>query len=494
MPSQSQISPGHDRPPSGEPRTDDRTARSPGTTDRTEADAGDRERSLLTTIVDSIEHPNAQGVAAAVGRLISSGELAEGQRLPTVRAIARELGVSPTTISDAWQILGRGRAIDTRGRQGTFVGNHEGTSRRQRFWQIYPSELEAGLDLSEGVPDPELLPSLGPILAGFKDQPFTSSYLDDPVLPPLRELLQSRWPFPPEAVTVVNGALDALDRICATNLRVGDRAVVEDPGFPPLFDLLEAHGVEPVGVPMDAEGIRPSELERALDRRVQVVFLQPRSHNPTGVDMSSRRRDELASLLGGTGILVVEDDHSGDLSIGEPVSIGELLPASTVRIQSFSKSHGPDLRLAAVGGARQPIAEMVTRRRLGSSWTSRLLQQLLLEMLRDDSIAEQVTRAGETYRERRRLVTEVLDRHGVGYTGHTGLNLWVEVDDERSALVALAAQGIGVAPGSPFQLSRSERTAHPHIRVTTGVLTRDHEEIAAQIVRAARPLPARTAV
>ncbi len=451
-------------------------------------------RRLLTLIVDAVEYPNAQGVAAAVGRLISSGELAEGQRLPTVRAIARELAVSPTTISDAWQILGRGRAIDTRGRQGTFVGNHEGVRRRQRFWQIYPSELDTGLDLSEGVPDPELLPSLGPILAGFSDQPFTSSYLDDPVLPPLRELLQGRWPFPAEAMTVVNGALDALDRICATSLRVGDRVVVEDPGFPPLFDLLEAHGIEPVGVRMDAEGIRPDDLERAVERRVQAVFLQPRSHNPTGVDMSSRRRDELASILAGTGILVVEDDHSGDLSIGEPISLGEPLADTTVRIQSFSKSHGPDLRLAAVGGARQPIAELVTRRRLGSSWTSRLLQQLLLEMLRDEAVAAGVTRAGETYRQRRRLVTEVLDEHGIRYTGSTGLNLWVEVDDERSALVSLAAQGIGVAPGSPFQLTRSDTTTRPHIRVTTGVLTQNHREIAAHLVRAARPLPTRTAV
>jgi len=458
------------------------------------SDLPDEGERLLSLIVESVEHPNAQGVAAAVGRLISSGDLAEGQRLPTVRAIARGLAVSPTTISDAWQILGRGRTIDTRGRQGTFVGSHEGIRRRQRFWQIYPSDLDTGLDLSEGVPDPALLPSLGPILARFGDQPFTGSYLDDPVLAPLRELLEGRWPFPPEAMTVVNGALDALDRICATSLRVGDRVVVEDPGFPPLFDLLEAHGIEPLGVPMDDEGIRPESLEDAVNRRVQAVFLQPRSHNPTGVDMSARRRDELASILADTGILVVEDDHSGDLSIGDPVSLGEKLPDTTVRIQSFSKSHGPDLRLAAVGGARQPIAELVTRRRLGSSWTSRLLQQLLLEMLRDDTVTTGVIRAGETYRHRRGLVTAVLDRNGIGYTGYTGLNLWVEVDDERSALVSLAAQGIGVAPGSPFQLNGNGPAAPPHIRVTTGVLTRDHERIAGHIVRAARPVPSRTAV
>ncbi|HAN35327.1 MAG TPA: GntR family transcriptional regulator, partial [Acidimicrobiaceae bacterium] len=59
---------------------------------------------------------------------------------------------------------------------------------------------------------------------------------------------------------------------------------------------------------------------------------------------------ELAALLANSDALVVEDDHSGDIASGALVSLGKWLPQRTVHIRSYSKSHGPDLRLAAVGG------------------------------------------------------------------------------------------------------------------------------------------------
>ena len=68
-------------------------------------------------------------------------------------------------------------------------------------------------------------------------------------------------------------------------------------------------------------------------------------------------------------------------------------PAQTVHVRSFSKSHGPDLRLAAVGGAAEVIDAVTTRRMLGPGWSSRILQSVLLAMLGDPKTIEQIEAA-----------------------------------------------------------------------------------------------------
>ena len=84
------------------------------------------EGNLIELITGAVEDRSARGIAAAVGRLISAGALPAGARLPTVRDVARSLGVSPTTVSEAWHSLTRAGAIRTRGRSG------RGSARRSR--------------------------------------------------------------------------------------------------------------------------------------------------------------------------------------------------------------------------------------------------------------------------------------------------------------------------------------------------------------------------
>src|ERR1044071_7188298 len=83
------------------------------------------------------------------------------------------------------------------------------------------------------APSP-LLPDLGPAVAKVSRQSLTSSYLDHPVLPELEARLIDGWPFPAEALTVVDGAMDALDRVAPGVGRLGGRGGVEHPALPPL--------------------------------------------------------------------------------------------------------------------------------------------------------------------------------------------------------------------------------------------------------------------
>ena len=439
---------------------------------------------MMRLIAGAVEDRSARGIAAAVSRLVTAGELPVGARLPTVRDVARELGVSPTTVSEAWRSLTRAGAIQTRGRSGSFVSAPVLPRQRLRYAQLHGLLTGVAQDFSTGVPDYDLLPGLTESLKRIGDARLTTSYLEGPVLPPLETVLRQRWPYPVEQVTVVDGALDALDRVTATLVRFGDHVLVENPAFPPVLDLLESVGATVIGVGIDEHGLRPDALGEALRAYDPVaVYLQPRAHNPTGASLTARRVDELADVLAAyPEVTIVEDDHAGDIATAPPVSLGSRLPDRTVHVAGFSKSHGPDLRLAALGGRAAVIAAVADRRLLGPGWSSRLLQAVLLDLLTSPEATAQVAAARDEYARRRGRLLTALAAHGATAVSFDGINLWLTVDDQQMAMLALAAHGIAVAPGAPFEVTG---LGADHVRVTVGLIRDDFDSLAAILASAA---------
>lgn len=448
------------------------------------AGADDVEACIAAAVVDT----SPAGIAKTIAGLVSTDNVAAGSKLPTIRRLAGRLGVSTNTVADAWRILqGRG-LISTDRRRGTTV---RGLRQRSagRYWQVPVEPGTIELDLSTGTPDQDLLPPLGPVLHELHTDVGVTSYVDPPLLDDLEAELRRRWPFPAEAFTVVDGALDALDRAVQELVSFGDVVVVEDPTFPPLIDMLELAGAEIVGAPVDAGGVSPDAISDAMALDPVALFLQPRAHNPTGAHLTAERAQAIAALVANTDVIVVEDDHSGSASGAPMESVGEHVPGQVLHIRSFSKSHGPDLRIAAVGGPAGLVNDIVRRRRLGPSWTSRLIQQILHAMLTDADTDTLVRSAADTYRTRREELEARLVDLGVEVEPGVGLNMWIRVDDEQRAVVALAAHGIGVAPGAPFRVNDS---GDHHIRLSVGALRRDLDRVATTVAAAAASPPATT--
>ena len=444
---------------------------------------------MLHLISNAVTDRSARGVAAAVSRLVHDGELAAGTRLPTVRDLARVLGISPTTVSEAWSSLNRAGLIATRGRSGTVVLSGDRLRARLRYTHMAGILGGAPQDLSTGVPDHDLLPdlteTLKETLSRLGDMRLTTSYLDEPVLPALEDHLRSAWPYTAEQVTVVDGALDALDRVISLVVRFGDRVMVENPTFPPILDLLEQTGAHVIGLELDESGIVPASLEEALRHNPVALILQPRAHNPTGVSMTPERAAQLSGVLSGhPAVVIVEDDHAAGIAGAPTVSLGTHLPGRTVHIRSFAKSLGPDLRLAAVAGPADVISPLADRRMLGPGWSSRLLQHVLLGLLTSPGTTKLLDQAREEYARRRAAMLEALARHGATATADDGINLWLEVGDQQAALVSLAANAIAVAPGSPFEVTALPA---PHVRVTVGLVRDGFDELARILAAAARP-------
>ncbi len=444
---------------------------------------------MLDVLSRHLADPSSRGLAQAVSAAIRSGDLQEGDRLPPIRTVATHLHLSPTTVSAAWSLLARAGTLRTDGRRGTTVALTRAAPTRYR--RALERSHAFGLDLSSGVPDPRLLPDLGPALAeqaaahGAAAGGWHSSYLDDPTLPALAEALREDWPYPAESLTVVDGAMDALQQVVELELRLGDVVLVEHPCFPPLLDLLESAGVRVRGLRMDGEGVLAGDLAAQVGS-ARMLVLQPRAHNPTGVSMSAGRAEQLAAVLAGSEVLVVEDDSAGATSTTSPLSLGRWLPDDTLHVRSFSKSHGPDLRLAAVSGPATLVDRLNDRRFLGQGWTSRLLQGVLLHLLSDPGSVSQVAQAREEYAARRLLLQAALADHGVDVPAADGINLWLPVRDEVGALLRLASRGIGAAAGSPFGVLPRDPDEPQHLRVTVGLVDGDHDRVAAELAAAAR--------
>jgi DNA-binding transcriptional MocR family regulator len=98
---------------------------------------------------------------------------------------------------------------------------------------------------------------------------------------------------------------------------------------------------------------------------------------------------------------------------------------------------------------------------------SHILQTLVLRLWSDPAIQAQIVSAGAVYAERREALLASLARHGVQARGASGLNVWVPVEDEATAVGALMQRGWVVASGAPYRLAGSE----PGVRVTTATLT-----------------------
>ncbi|GAA1079535.1 PLP-dependent aminotransferase family protein [Tsukamurella strandjordii] len=434
-----------------------------------------------------IDDPTPAGIAGAIARMINTGELLPGDRLPTVRALSQQLSVSPATISHGWQALARSGLVVSRGRSGTFVA--DGADRRpassSRTGAMASQHGDVRWDLSLGAPDPRLLPEIAQSLAAVARRGETTNYHEHPVVPELGALLSSTWPTSSEALTIVDGALDAVVRALDATTRYGDRVIVENPTFPQFLDLLEINGLHPLPVGLDDEGIRPDDFAQALAQGPSAAIIQPRAHNPTGRSMSPGRAKELVRLLRGNAqCMVIEDDHSGSVVAAPDLSLGRWIPERVLHIRSFSKSHGPDLRIAAMSGPAEVINRVVTRRALGPGWTPRILQRLLYDLLSDPTAERTVARAREEYARRRDALVPAIEGIDAAAATAEGLNLWIPVDDERRALIHLAAEGIRVAPGTPFVVGTPETD---HVRVTIAPLDAEFADVGRAVATAAAP-------
>lgn len=434
----------------------------------------------------------AAEISASIERAVGEGELKPGELLPPIRELAERLDVNPNTVAAAYRTLRERGVIETAGRRGSRVRPKPATTARD-FMRV---EVPLGVrDVSEGNPDPALLPALAGAFAAAAGQGDREPVLygHAPVDPALARLARAGMDadgVPGGPVVVASGALDAVERVLAAHLRPGDAVAVEDPGWGSLLDLVPALGLRTVPVGVDDEGPLPDDVRTALADGARALIVTDRAQNPTGAALSGARARALRSVLADhPETLLIEDDH-GHHIVDLPLHPLAGTTRSWAFVRSAAKAYGPDLRLAVLTGDPVTLDRMRGRQRLGPGWVSLIVQRAVARLWSEGAVDPAAVAAG--YGRRRDALIGALARRGAAAHGRTGMNVWVPVPDETAAVARLLHAGWAVAPGARFRMN-----APPGIRVTVSSLREDEiEPLAESIATVLGPAggPARTYV
>lgn len=416
---------------------------------------------------------SATAVVEGVQSAIRAGDLRGGDVLPSVRVLAKEIGLSPGTVAAAYRSLRERGLAETLGRSGTIVRG----SRMRPMRSVVPPVGGSVVDLSTGQPDPGLLPAFAD---GFKAGTQLLRAADQMVLPELLEIAQRRFAqdnVQDKFTTVANGGLDAIGRTLITQLRPGDIVGVEDPGWPNMLDQVAALGLRVHPIPIDQDGPMPDGLAAALRAGARAVVVTNRAHNPTGAFLTAERAACLRDVLRPhPDILTIEDDHAAELTRVPLATIAGATSAWAF-VRSMSKPYGPDLRLAFLAGDAATVNYVESHIRVTCGWVSTILQQLAVHLYTDSVATQAVASAGAEYDRRRQLLLQRLNELSIPALGATGLNVWIPVDDETATTSALLQAGWAVAPGNRFR-----QHSAPGIRITMAASDDTHIQHIAAVI------------
>src|SRR5688572_10469416 len=436
---------------------------------------------------------------------MSVGTLAPGQKLPSSRQLATDLGVSRITVTNAYAELEADGLVVSRTGSGTYVApewerNGKGLSGHAPLpivpaWQRalsepgpngalnsphpwrealirksqWPDGRPEGISFARARGDQRLFPhrELRRIMADvLADDAGALGYEPPEGTPRLRRVLaqylrQQGIACTPDEIVITAGSQQAFDLISRALVKEGDTVVTELPTFVGALESLETRRARVVGVPIDGQGIEPLALERALQQHApRLMYAVPTFHNPTTTVTTAQRRREIVDLAARYGVPVVEDEYLREVRFGSPIPAPLAsfdAHGNVIHVGSFSKSLSPAFRLGYVV-ARGPLRDrLVSLKRVTDICCSPVLQRAATEFLETGSIYTHWKRVSRAYRKRQAAMIAAVQRHfprGCAWTaGQGGVVLWVRVPLSISVTQLLdesVREGVSFAPGAMF--------------------------------------------
>ena len=441
--------------------------------------------------------PLYRRVYVALKAKIRGGGLGPAARVPSTRALARDLGVSRNTVMLAYEQLAAEGYLVSRHRGATSVAvvapprppetPSGAAAERPAPVSAYAARLTARLALAPSRPTgprPAIRYDFRYGLPGVDEFPreiwrrllaaharnassdrlgYGSPAGHAPLRAALSEYLgRARGVVSdPDRIVIVNGTQQALDLIARVLLDPGDGAVVEEPHYPGATIPFEAVGARLLRVPVDADGLDPSRLP-AAGERPRLAYVTPCHQFPSGVIMPLERRLALLRWASRVGAWVVEDDYVSEFRYeGHPLEALQSLDrdARAIYMGSFSKTLFPALRVGYLVLPRALVRAFLAAKWAADRFSAPLYQEALAELITSGQFERYLRRAGTRNAGRRRaLIAALRERFGdrVEIAGeNTGVHLVVWLEDvpprELPALIARAARaGVGIYPVAPF--------------------------------------------
>ena len=405
---------------------------------------------------------NAEDIVRTLIEEVSEGRLPAGSRLPPVRALEHELGISKNTVQSAYDELCARGVLQTKEQDGvlgsectgptpsSFV-THAPAARLAEQPIDRPREAEPDvLPLSMVFIDPELLPRerVAECIRSVLSIPGLHSLYDAQGHAPLREVIAKRlqargMDVVAGDIVITTGSQQALDAVCRALAQ--RRIATENPVYQQAQALFASLGAELSGLRLDPFGPVPfDEWRDVLSRaRPELLYCVTSFHNPTGRSYSTHELLQLLGLANEFSFAILEDDWGSDM-----LSCDEYRPTlralggrNVMYVNSFTKKLLPSLRLGFVAGNAETVPALVAAKRVATLGNPTLIEAAMCEFLErgyfDTHLAQMQAELDRRYA-RCLSALEALMPEGVRWTSPGGGPLiWLELPRDF-ALPALA--------------------------------------------------------
>ncbi|WP_213878186.1 PLP-dependent aminotransferase family protein [Pseudomonas sp. dw_358] len=433
-------------------------------------------------------------LAELLGSRIEQGLYRPGDRLPSVRALSVEHGVSLSTVQQAYRVLEDNGLAAPRPKSGYYVSEARqlpalpAISRAaQRPVEISQWDLVVELirsvprkdvvQLGRGMPDIQA-PTLKPLLRSMarlsRHEDMPGLYYDTVQgTLALREqiarlLLDSGCHLAPSDLVVTTGCHEALSSSIRAVCEPGDIVAVDSPSFFGAMQTLKGLGMKALEIPTDPiTGISLEALELALEQwPIKAIQLTPSCNNPLGYVMPESRKRDLLTLAQRFDVAIIEDDVYGDLAFSYPrprtlKSFDE--DGRVLLCSSFSKTLAPGLRIGWVAPGRY-LDRVLHMKYISTGCTATQPQLGIADFIRDGHYEPHVRRMRAQYQRSRDQMTDWVMRYFPPGTRASrpqgGFMLWIELPagfDTLRLNRALLDQQVQVAVGSIFSASGKYR-------------------------------------
>ena len=425
--------------------------------------------------------PLFRRIADSIRDDIEGQRLHPGQRLPSSRRLAKQLGVNRNTVIAAYDELRAHTWICSEPTRGTFVARRKNTS-------VSSSSSALGFDLGDeivgdipiartpntllllgGVPDMRLLPqkelarAYRSVLVGRRGQRLLD--YGTPVGNPrlrraLADLLARRrgLSVPLDSIATVRGSQQGMFVAAKSLIAPGDVVAIEALGYRNAWQALRLAGAQLRPIPIDGQGLNVDALEDLCrSEPVRAVMVTPHHQYPTGVALSGPRRTRLLELARRQRMIIFEDDYDFDFHYdSEPVFplAAEDTAGVVVYFGTLSKCLAPGLRLGFVVAPPAVIERLAAYRTYVDCQGDHGLEEAVAVLLEEGVVQLHVERARREYETRRDVLCAALHRSIPELRfeiPHGGMAVWAEAEGiDVDAWVARALKA-----GAAFQaLSR----------------------------------------
>lgn len=395
--------------------------------------------------------PRYQQIARQLKIAIEHGELKPGARLPSSRTWSQELGISRSTVENAYAELVAQGWLERRGQAGTFVSARLQPEQAISEPVVFAGESTIPQPFQMGLPALDLFPR--DIWARVMGRRLRTQTRFDLALgdvcgeAALRQAIVDYLRVSrsieclPEQIFITSGYAASMTLILRALSAPGDGMWIEDPGFPLIRPVIEQENVALLPVPVDDDGLNVAAGIRDYPD-ARFALLTPAHQSPLGVALSLSRRHQLLEWASHSQAWIIEDDYDSEFRYhGKPLPPLKSLdaPQRVIYAGTFSKSLFPALRCAwlvvpinQVGCFRQQARQMACSVPL-------LWQKTLADFIRDGHFWRHLKKMRQHYAQRRQWIERALGEQGFQVVPqHGGIQLVIAVEGDDVATVRKA--------------------------------------------------------